>query len=95
MIETLRFQLRSGADETAFLGADKRLQSDFAYRQPGLLRRTTARSEHSGWLVATLWDSPESADAGDPLRADDDVCREFVSFIDPTTLRSDRYQERD
>ena len=95
MIETLRFQLRSSADEQGFLAADKRLQSAFAYQQPGLLRRTTARSDGSEWLVVSLWDSPASADAGDPLRADDETCREFVSFIDPATLRSDRYQELD
>ena len=67
----------------------------FAYQQPGLLRRTTARGDGSEWLVVSLWDSPASADAGDPLRADDDTCREFVSFIDPATLRSERYQELD
>jgi hypothetical protein len=95
VIETLRFELRSGADEGAFLAADKRLQSAFAYHQSGLLRRTTARGEDSGWLVVSLWDSPASADAGDPLRADHEACRAFVSFIDRATLRSDRYQELD
>ena len=93
MIETLRFRLQRGADEQEFLLADKRLQSAFAYQQPGLLRRTTARGDESDWLVISLWDSPASADAGDPLRSDNTACREFVTFIDLTTMRSDRFQE--
>ena len=42
VIETMTFRLAPGADEQAFLDADRRVQTDFAYRQPGLMRRTTA-----------------------------------------------------
>jgi hypothetical protein len=36
VIEIMRFRLRPGADEAAFLAADKRVQEEFAYQQPGL-----------------------------------------------------------
>ncbi len=42
VIETMMFRLVDGADEGAFLAVDKRLQTEFAYQQPGLLRRTTS-----------------------------------------------------
>jgi len=95
VIEILRFRLRSEADVEAFLAADKVLQTEFAYRQPGLLRRTTARGEGSDWVVLTLWDSAPSADATDPLRADHAACRSFRSFIDIETVHSERLVELD
>ena len=49
VIETMTFRLRLGVDEAEFLGVDKRLQSEFAYQQPGLVRRTTARSDDGAW----------------------------------------------
>jgi len=95
VIESLSFRLRSDADDVAFLLADKRLQSDFAYRQPGLLRRTVARGEDAEWVVLTLWDGPGSADAGDPMRSGDDACREFRSYIDPDSVSVKRFHELD
>jgi len=95
VIESLTFRLRGDADDVAFLLADKRLQSEFAYRQRGLVRRTTARGEDGDWLVLTLWDGPASADAGDPMRSEDDACREFRSHIDPDSVSVERFHELD
>ena len=39
------------------LALDRRLQTEVAYQQPGLLRRTTARGEDGSWLVIQLWRS--------------------------------------
>src|SRR5262245_44247260 len=54
VIETMTFRLRDGADEAGFRAADQRLQTEFAYQQPGLLRRTTATGD-DGWIVVDLW----------------------------------------
>jgi len=70
VLELLTFQLVAGADEAAFLEADKRLQSDFAYQQPGWCggRRHGRRR----WVVVVdLWRRPTTADACD-ARLDDD-----------------------
>ena len=95
MIESLSFRLRSDTDDVAFLLADKRLQSDFAYRQQGLVRRTIARGEDADWLVLTLWDGPASADAGDQMRSEDDACREFRSHIVLDSVSVKRFHELD
>lgn len=63
IIETMTFRLRSDADEADFLQADQRVQVAFAYQQPGLVRRTTARSGDGGWIVVDLWESAPDADA--------------------------------
>jgi hypothetical protein len=52
VIETMTFRLRPGVDEAEFLGVDKRLQSEFAYQQPGLVRRTTGHAD----AMSARWD---------------------------------------
>lgn len=95
MIEILAFNLVDGTDEEQFVLADKRVQSEFAYQQPGLMRRTTARSEDGGWMVIDLWRSAADADAADAKWGEDEAAAEFMSFVDRTTMRSKRYFERE
>ena len=95
MIEITRFALAEGADETAFLAADKELQEEFAYRQPGLLRRTTAKGDDGRYVVIDLWRSADDADAC-ALRWDDDpVVHGFLRHVDATSIDTERYVERD
>ncbi len=69
MIEIFSFKLAPGADEADFLAADKRLQAEFAYQQPGLMRRTTARGAGGEWVVIDLWRSAADADRCDACGA--------------------------
>jgi hypothetical protein len=95
VIEILSFRLVSGASEEAFLAADKRVQTEFAYRQPGLLRRTTARAENSDWVVIDLWRSSSDADACDAKWGEDEATRDFMTFVDRSTMSVGRYQVLD
>ena len=95
MIETFTFRLTAGADEEAFLAVDKRLQSEFAYQQPGLVRRTTARGADGDWLVIDLWSSAEHADACAARWETDALAQEFMGFVDPSTVQVTRYVELD
>jgi heme-degrading monooxygenase HmoA len=94
VIEILRFRLLEGAEEAAFLVADDRVQTEFAYQQPGLLRRTVARSADGEWVVVDIWDSAEAADAGEAEWAKDAATAELMSFVDGTSVVSTRYSER-
>ncbi len=95
VIELMRFRLRPGADERRFVEADARLQSDFAYRQPGLLRRTTARSGDGEWLVIDLWRSTGDADACAARWDGDPVVQAFLDQVDPLSVVTARYDELD
>ncbi len=97
MIDILTFKLRDAADEEAFLAADKRVQAEFAYQQPGLMRRTTARagSRDEGWAVIDLWKSDADADACEARWGQDQPTQEFMSFVEPGSVRSARYYELD
>ncbi|MBO0729363.1 MAG: hypothetical protein J2P57_08900 [Acidimicrobiaceae bacterium] len=93
MIELRVFRLAPGADEAAFLASDKAVQSDFAYQQPGLLRRTTARSPSGDWLVLDLWRSEADADRCAALWASDPAARKFMGFVDRASVRTARFEE--
>jgi hypothetical protein len=95
VIETMTFELARGADDAAFVAADKRVQSDVAYQQPGLLRRTTARGQDGAWIVVQLWGSADDADAGAAGRDQDPVYLELISLVDPGSIEVRRYTALD
>jgi hypothetical protein len=95
VIEMLTFRLAAAADEDAFRRADRRVQVEFAYLQPGMMRRTTARSEDGEWIVLDLWQSADAADACNELREKHPVTQEFMGFVDASSVRTRRYFELD
>jgi hypothetical protein len=95
VIEILQFRLVPGADEAAFLAADRSVQTEFAYQQPGLLRRTTARGDDGEWIVIDVWRSDADAAAADEGWEQDPATRRFMSFVDRDSVRSKRYATLD
>jgi len=91
VIEVTTFRLRPGADEADFLDADRRVQTEFFYGNEGLLRRTTARGEDGAWVVVTSWASDGDAEASATRAVDDAGVGRFMSYVDPTSVREDRY----
>jgi hypothetical protein len=89
----MRFRLAAGQNEAEFLQADKALQEEFAYQQPGMLRRTTARGAAGDWLVVDLWASVADSDACAARWETDPVAQRFMGFVDRSTVVTDRYEE--
>jgi hypothetical protein len=95
VIEILQFRLVPDTDEAAFLAADRGVQTEFAYQQPGLLRRTTARGDDGEWIVIDVWRSDADATAADERWEQDPAARRFMSFVDRTSVRTKRYATLD
>ena len=95
MIETVTFRLAADADEAAFLDADRRTQTEFFYRQPGLVRRTTARDRHGEWIVIVIWRSERDAEAAARLSESDGATSELAALIDEATVQTRRYSTLD
>jgi hypothetical protein len=95
VIEIVRFKLAPGVDDADFLAADKRLQSEFAYQQPGLLRRTTAFGAEGEWVLIDLWRTWADADRCDAVWGQDEVSEHFQSLVDRSTMQVHRYNELD
>ncbi len=82
-------------EESEFLAADKLVQTEFAYQQPGLLRRTTARGNHGSWTVVDLWNSQADADRGNERWGQDTATEAYTHLVDPTSVTSERYETLD
>jgi hypothetical protein len=93
VIEVNTFRLVDGADEEAFLAADKRVQQEFIPNKRGFVRRTTAKGKDGDWAVVVLWYEEANADAARADAEDDPVMAEFAAFIDTSTYNSARYFE--
>jgi hypothetical protein len=91
MLETATFRLAPGVDEAAFLDADSRVQTEFVYQQPGLVRRTTARGRDGDWIVIVLWASDADADAAAARAPGDEAAVAFTACLDPGSVRTARY----
>jgi hypothetical protein len=93
VIETLTFRLMPGADEKAFIEADARLQTEFLYMQPGIVRRTTACNADGEWAIVTFWGS--QADAEKSSVIDDPASDAFWALVDPSTVQRKIYESLD
>ena len=79
------------ADDDHFRAADARMQTEFAYRQPGLYRRTTARGADRRWCVITLWREEGDADRAAANAETDAVGRAFWSLVDADSVDVQRF----
>jgi hypothetical protein len=95
VIETMTFRLEGTTDESEFSAADRRVQTEFAYHQPGLARRTTARGNDGEWIVIDLWASAADADACAASRDNDAIPAAFMELVDGSTVRTTRYATLD
>src|SRR3954447_8491176 len=94
VLEVCTFTLSSGplsADQDAMRAADERMQTDFAYQQPGLRRRTTARDDDGRWCVVSLWTSRDEALAAEEAAKANEVAQSFWSLVDPDSVSVQRF----
>mgnify|MGYP001813111826 FL=1 len=81
MFEILTFRLAPGVDAQTFWALDERIQVEFAYQQPGIIRRTLGRHDDGRWLALTIWTDPESALAAREFFGETDLGREFAALV--------------
>jgi hypothetical protein len=95
VIELLTFRLAAGAATDELLSVDRRVQLELMLHHTGLLRRTTARNAEGDWVVMTLWESPEYADASALVARGHEDLVAFESLTDQGTARLERYETLD
>ncbi len=87
----MQFCLLPGTRLEEFLAADHRLQTEFGYAQPGLLRRTTARNDSGEWVVIDLWRTAADADACAERWEQDQIAQAFMTLVDRNSVRVQRF----
>lgn len=93
MFEILTFRLAPGVDAQTFRALDQRIQVEFAYQQPGIIRRTLGRHDDGRWLAFTIWADPESASAAQQAFDESDLGREFAAMA--TDVAVERFRGAD
>jgi hypothetical protein len=94
-IEIMTFRLGPEASEAEFLAADRRVQTEFAYQQPGMIRRTTGRNPDGTWVIIDLWASPTAAaDYVDGWNQEPAPIA-FMALIDQSTVVTQSYETLD
>lgn len=91
MLEIVTFALKAGADVAAFLAADARVQTEWAYQQPGIVRRTTARGHGGRWAVVTVWSDAAAVDRAAANRGHPAIA-EFDVLVDSATFRRELFE---
>ncbi len=94
IVEITTFRLADGADEAAFLAADKLVQTELVPNQPGFIRRTTAHRGR-GFVVVTLWGSETDAAAFATVAQGHPVQAAFESHVDADSMLTSRYDTLD
>jgi hypothetical protein len=95
VIELMTFRLRPGAVDADFLVADRRVQTEFAYHQPGMIRRTTGRDQDGNWVVVDFWASAADADGCLEGWHNQPAPLAFMALVDDTTVRTLRFETLD
>ncbi len=91
MIDVVTFRLIDGADPEAFRKLDDRLQTEFFYHQPGLIRRTTAVAADGTWISISHWNSAADIEAADAKTTERNEFTPLLAIIDASTIRGKRY----
>jgi hypothetical protein len=94
IVEVFTFRLAPEMSEPDFLLADARVQTDFYYRRPGIVRRTTARAGDD-WCVVVFWDRMDDALAAAEAARDDLAAIAFGSYMDRGSISVTRYETLD
>ena len=89
----LTFRLLAGNDPEVFQAVDARLQVEFFYQQPGLLRRTTALAADGTWLSLTHWESHSSAETAQAKTVGATEFSQLLTVVDPASLKWQRFEE--
>jgi hypothetical protein len=95
LIEITTFRLGAHATEAEFLDADRRVQTEFAYHQPGLLRRTTARDRDKGWVVITQWRDAADAEAAAARARHDPAIGDLDTLLEAGSVTTRAYETLD
>jgi hypothetical protein len=93
VIEVIKFRLNDATSAEDFVVINARYQTDFAYQQVGLRRRTVAPGLDGGWLSLTVWGSKADVHRADEEAVHSKVAQEFESCIEPSSKTVEYFKE--
>jgi hypothetical protein len=93
MIEVTKFRLNDATSVEEFVAINATYQTEFAYQQMGLRRRTVAPGLDGQWLSLTFWSSKDDVHRADDQAAHSIVAQAFEACIEPSTKTVEYFKE--
>lgn len=93
VIEVTKFRLNDGTSVEDFVAINAKYQTDFAYQQVGLRRRTVAPGLGGQWLSLTVWGSKSDVHRADAEAALSTVAQEFEGCLEPSSKTVEYFKE--
>jgi hypothetical protein len=93
VIEVTRFRLNDATSVDHFVAVNAKYQTDFAYQQVGLRRRTVAPGLGGEWLSLTFWSTRSDAHRADEEALRSTVAQAFEACIEPSSKTVEYFKE--
>jgi hypothetical protein len=93
VIEVIQFRLNDVTSVDDFVAINENYQTDFAYRQEGLRRRTVATNLDGGWLSLTIWSSKSDVHRANEEAESSTVAQAFEACIEPSSKTVEYFKE--
>jgi hypothetical protein len=93
VIEVMKFRLNDATSVEDFVAINAKYQTDFAYQQVGLRRRTVAPGLGGEWLSLTVWGSKSDVHRADEEVALSIVAQEFEACLEPSSKTVEYFRE--
>jgi hypothetical protein len=93
VIEVTKFRLNDAKSVDEFLLINAKYQTDFAYRQVGLRRRTVATGLDGERLSLTFWGSKSDVQRANEQAERSTVAQEFEACVEPSSKRVEYFKE--
>jgi hypothetical protein len=93
VIEVAKFRLNDSTSVDDFVAINAKYQTDFAYQQVGLRRRTVAPGLGGAWLSITVWSSKSDVHRASEAAAVSTVAQEFGACVEPSSKTVEYFKE--
>jgi hypothetical protein len=93
VIEITRFRLNDATSVEDFVAVNAKYQTDFAYQQVGLRRRTVAPGLDGEWLSLTFWGSKADAHRANEEAAHSSVAQAFAACMETSSKTVEYFKE--
>ena len=94
VVEIVRYKAKQDVSDDALESASTKMESEFASRRPGFLRRTLARGEGREWLDVIYWEELELAEQAAAAAMQSAACGPFFAMIDESSIEMQHYEVR-
>lgn len=91
VLEVTTFNLKTTASQKAFNALDAEVESNFTSKQPGFIKRESARDEKGNYVVLVYWNTTADAEASmEKFMADPSVA-DYAGMIEGPSMKMNRY----